>query len=77
MIDFQAAFPNSRKVYEERSARLTADGPETALRVPMREVTLGGGEPPIRLYDNISTCGKAGEHTRSDREKCPTLNSRF
>ncbi|MBI4636605.1 MAG: phosphomethylpyrimidine synthase ThiC, partial [Candidatus Rokubacteria bacterium] len=33
----------SRKVY------LTGSRPD--IRVPMREVTLGGGEPPLRLYD--------------------------
>ncbi len=34
-------FPNSRKVYLEQ------DG----LRVPMREITLTGNEPPLRVYD--------------------------
>jgi len=33
--------PSSRKVFIEQ------DG----LRVPMREITVGGGEPPIRVYD--------------------------
>ena len=35
------AYPNSRKVYVE----------EGRVRVPMREVTLAGGEPPVLLYD--------------------------
>src|SRR5262245_58632504 len=34
-------FPASRKVYVEH------DG----LRVPQREILLGGGEPPLRVYD--------------------------
>ena len=34
-------FPNSRKVYVH-------DGD---LRVPMREITISGGEPPLRVYD--------------------------
>src|SRR4029079_10311644 len=35
--------PASRKIY------LTGSRPD--LRVPMREVCLHGGEPPLRLYD--------------------------
>jgi hypothetical protein len=34
MIDFATAYPNSRKVYDERTARITADGPDVTLRVP-------------------------------------------
>jgi len=49
--DYSTSFPNSRRVYEEREARLTPDGPAVTLRVPMREVALGGDNPPIRLYD--------------------------
>jgi phosphomethylpyrimidine synthase len=41
--DFSSAFPNSRKVY--------VDGPH-GVRVPMREIALSGGEPPLRLYDS-------------------------
>ncbi len=40
--DYTQAFPGSRKVYSE-----TPDG----LRVPMREISLSGGEPPLRVYD--------------------------
>ena len=40
-MDFASAFPNSRKVY--------VDG--ARVRVPMREIALGGGEPPLRVYD--------------------------
>ncbi len=40
--DYGDAFPNSRKVY--------LDGPE-GMRVPVREISLSGGEPPLRVYD--------------------------
>ena len=40
MIDFATAFPNSAKVFDERVARLTADGSPVTLRVPAREVAL-------------------------------------
>src|SRR5262245_63440773 len=49
--DFADAFPNSRKVYAEAGA----------LRVPMREITLGGDEPPLRVYD---TSGPRGYDVR-------------
>jgi len=39
---FSDAYPNSRKVY--------VDGPQ-GVRVPMREIALGGGEPALRVYD--------------------------
>src|SRR5262245_36149427 len=42
MSEFSTAFPNSTKVY--------VDGPRQ-VRVPMREIALGGGEPPLRVYD--------------------------
>jgi phosphomethylpyrimidine synthase len=48
---FDAAFPGSRKVY--------VDGP--GLRVPMREIALSGGEPPLRVYD---TSGPQGHDVR-------------
>ena len=66
MIDFSTAFPRSRKVYEERLTRVTPDGPEMTLGVPMREVELGGGEPPIRLYD---TSGPQGGDVRAGLPK--------
>ncbi len=66
MIDFATAYPNSRKVHEERAARLTPEGPETTLRVPVREVTLSGGEPPVRLYD---TSGPQGHDVRAGLPK--------
>ena len=40
--DFTDAFPNSTKVY--------LDGPQ-GVRVPMREIAVSGGEPPVRVYD--------------------------
>src|SRR5690606_17721335 len=46
--DFDSAFPASRKVYVE--------GPH-GIRVPMREITLSGGEPPLRVYDTSGPRG--------------------
>src|SRR4029450_1448383 len=43
--DYGDAFPNSRKVYVEGRAG------EVAVAVPMREIALSGGEPPLRVYD--------------------------
>ncbi len=40
--DYGSHFPNSRKVFVEGTR---------GVRVPMREITLSGGEPPIRVYD--------------------------
>ncbi len=40
--DYPGAFPNSRKVYLEGTR---------GVRVPMREIHLTGGEPPLRVYD--------------------------
>jgi phosphomethylpyrimidine synthase len=50
--DFVSAFPNSRKVYVEQ------DG----VRVPMREIAVGGGESPLRVYD---TSGSRGHDIRT------------
>src|SRR4030095_2953082 len=66
MIDFTSAYPNSRKVYEERTVSLVPDGDTTRLRVPAREVTLSGGEPPMRLYD---TRGPQGDAVREGLPK--------
>jgi phosphomethylpyrimidine synthase len=55
--DFESAFPGSRKVY--------VDGP--GVRVPMREITLSGGEPPLRVYDS------SGPHGHDVREGLPPL----
>jgi phosphomethylpyrimidine synthase len=40
--DYGDAFPASRKVYVEG---------RHGVRVPMREIVLSGGEPPLRVYD--------------------------
>ena len=45
MIHFASAYPNSRKVYEERPVPLTPGGDAVTLRVQTREVALSGGEP--------------------------------
>src|SRR5215212_5929849 len=50
--DYGDAFPNSRKVYVESRA---------GVRVPMREIALSGGEPPLRVYD---TSGPQGHDVR-------------
>jgi phosphomethylpyrimidine synthase len=46
--DFASAFPRSRKIHLE--------GPQ-GVRVPMREIALSDGEPPLAVYD---TSGPAG-----------------
>ena len=55
--DFASAFPNSTKVYVESGE----------LRVPMREIALGGGEPPLRVYD---TSGPQGHDVREGCRRC-------
>ncbi len=40
--DYPGAFPSSRKVFLEGTR---------GIRVPMREIQLTGGEPPLRVYD--------------------------
>ncbi|HEV8455822.1 MAG TPA: phosphomethylpyrimidine synthase ThiC, partial [Gemmatimonadales bacterium] len=45
---FAESFPNSTKVY--------VDGPR-GVRVPMREISLSGGEPPLRVYDTSGPQG--------------------
>jgi phosphomethylpyrimidine synthase len=49
---FESAFPGSSKVYLEGTR---------GVRVPMREITLSGGEPPLRVYD---TSGPQGHDVR-------------
>ena len=66
MIDFETAFPGSRKVYESRTVALTPAGPEATLQVPVREVSLSGGEPSLRLYD---TSGPQGHDVRQGLPK--------
>ncbi|MGH7510582.1 MAG: phosphomethylpyrimidine synthase ThiC [Gemmatimonadales bacterium] len=45
---FPDSFPNSTKVYVEGSR---------GVRVPMREIALSGGEPPLRVYDTSGPQG--------------------
>src|SRR5688500_9833910 len=66
MIDFTAAYPNSRKVYESRAVSLAPGGAGATVEVPMREVSLSGGEPPLRLYD---TSGPMGHDVRDGLPK--------
>ncbi len=40
--NFESAYPKSRRVYIER---------DCGIRVPLREIALSGGEPPVRVYD--------------------------
>jgi phosphomethylpyrimidine synthase len=49
---YRGVFPNSTKVY--------LDGPR-GVRVPVREIALSGGEPPLRVYD---TSGPEGHDVR-------------
>ncbi|NNM33106.1 MAG: phosphomethylpyrimidine synthase ThiC, partial [Gemmatimonadetes bacterium] len=51
-VAFGQAFPNSRKVL--------AEGPG-GIGVPMREISLSGGQPPLRVYD---TSGPQGVDVR-------------
>jgi phosphomethylpyrimidine synthase len=51
-LRFEEAFPNSTKIYLEGSR---------GVRVPMREIALSGGEPPLRVYD---TSGPQGYDVR-------------
>jgi phosphomethylpyrimidine synthase len=66
MIDFATAFPRSRKVYDERTCALVPGGPASTIRVPLREVSLSGGEAAVRLYD---TSGPQGHDVREGLPK--------
>jgi phosphomethylpyrimidine synthase len=56
------SFPNSTKVY--------VDGPH-GIRVPMREIALSGGEPPLRVYDT------SGPQRFDVREGLPSLREEW
>ncbi len=58
----EESFPNSTKIY--------VDGPQ-GVRVPMREIALSGGEPPLRVYD---TSGPQGFDVR---EGLPSLRGEW
>ncbi len=62
--EYAGAFPNSRKIYDEKTLS-TPDGP-LSVRVPAREVTVGGGEAPVRLYD---TSGPQGHEVSAGLSK--------
>ncbi len=53
--DFASAFPSSQKVY------VAGERAGHAIAVPMREIALSGGEPPLRVYD---TSGPQGHDVR-------------
>ncbi|MFL2433806.1 MAG: phosphomethylpyrimidine synthase ThiC [Vicinamibacterales bacterium] len=55
--DFTEAFPNSRKVYVSGKR----------VEVPMREIALSDGEPPLRVYDT------SGSHDSDVRTGLPPL----
>ena len=48
MSEFSTAFPNSQKVFVEGGQ---------GVRVPMREIALSKGEPPLRVYDTSGPQG--------------------
>ncbi len=54
-IDFETAYPASRKVYVNGRAG------GVSLAVPIREIQLSGGEPPLQVYD---TSGPQGVDVR-------------
>jgi phosphomethylpyrimidine synthase len=61
--DFASAFPESRKI------TVPAGTPDLPLAVPMREIALSGGEPPLCVYD---TSGPQGHDVR---EGLPALRA--
>ena len=62
MSEFATAYPNSRKIFVEAGQ---------GVQVPMREIALSGGEPPLRVYD---TSGPQGIDVKEGlpklREQC-------
>ena len=52
-VTIEQAFPSSRKVYVEG---------RHGIRVPMREIALSGGEPPLRVYDTSGPQGFMATH---------------
>jgi phosphomethylpyrimidine synthase len=68
--DFDSAFPNSKKVY--------VDGTR-GIRVPMREITLSGDEPRLRVYDSSGPRGfdpRAGLPKLRDQWAAPRRGSK-
>jgi phosphomethylpyrimidine synthase len=60
--DFANAFPGSRRVH--------VDGGQ-GVRVPMREIALSGGQPPLRVYDT------SGPRIADVREGAPALRAEW
>jgi phosphomethylpyrimidine synthase len=60
--DFANAFPGSRRVH--------VDGGQ-GVRVPMREIALSGGQPPLRVYDT------SGPRIADVREGVPALRAEW
>src|SRR3954464_4813951 len=54
MSDFSTAFPNSTKVYVDAESR---SGGIPGVKVPMREIAIGGGEASLRVYDTSGPQG--------------------
>jgi phosphomethylpyrimidine synthase len=50
---YETAYPNSRRIYVDGAA---------GLRVPVREITLSGGEPPLHVYDTSGPAGHDVQH---------------
>ena len=60
--DYPGAYPNSKKVYVEGTR---------GIAVPMREIHLSGGEPPLRVYDT------SGPQDLDVREGLPPLREQW
>ncbi|MXX57161.1 MAG: phosphomethylpyrimidine synthase ThiC, partial [Gemmatimonadetes bacterium] len=65
-VAYGDAFPNSTRVH--------VDGPG-GIRVPMREISLSGGEPPLRVYDTSGPPGHAGREGLPPR-RAPWFSAR-
>src|SRR3954463_16752967 len=63
MSTFSEAFPNSTKIY--------VDG-LLGVRVPMREIALSGGEPPLTVYD---TSGPDDQDVHDVNDGLPKLRA--
>lgn len=64
--DYDLHFPNSRKVYVEG---------RRGVRVPARQISLSGGEPPVTVYDTSGPLG-ADAHRGLPRLRAPWIESR-
>ena len=64
--DYGPAFPNSRKVFVEG---------RNGVRVPMREISLSGGEPPVRVNDTSGPLA-VDPHTGLAKLRAPWIERR-